>query len=84
MVVPRTVKQSGCICGETNAGSCFKSPLYHYVLGWLESSVAWVQSAVDSAIDTGFLQAAIGFRQIIYTSHAEIAYTNNRQLPKQQ
>ena len=37
MVVPRTVKQSSCIFGETNAGSFFKSPPYHYVPGWLES-----------------------------------------------
>ena len=82
MVVPRTVKQSSYIFGETNAGSCFKSPPYHYVPGWLESRVTWVQSAVDSAIDMDFLQAAIGFRQIICTSHAEILCTNNRQLPK--
>ena len=40
MVMPRTVKQSSCIFGETNAGSCFKSPLYHYVPGWLESRVS--------------------------------------------
>ena len=30
------------------------------------------------------LQAAIGFRPIIYTSHVEILYADIRQLPKQQ
>ena len=68
MVVPRTVKQSSCIFGETNAGSCFKSPPYHYVPGWLESRVTWVQSAVDSAIDTGFYKPLSVFAKL-YTPH---------------
>ena len=68
MVVPRTVKQSSCIFGETNAGSCSKSPPYHYVPGWLESRVTWVQSAVDSAIDTGFYKLLSVFAKL-YTPH---------------
>ena len=39
---------------------------------------------VDSAIDNGFLHASVGFRQIIYTSHAEMLYANIRKWPKQQ
>ena len=68
MVVPRTVKQSSYIFGETNAGSCFKSPPYHYVPGWLESLVTWVQSAVDSAIDTGFYKLLSAFDKL-YAPH---------------
>ena len=68
MVVPRTGKQSSCIFGETNAGSCFKSPPYHYVPGWLERRVTWVQSAVDSAIGTGFYKLLSVFAKL-YTPH---------------
>ena len=68
MVLPRTGKQSSCIFGETNAGSCFKSPPYHYVPGWLERRVTCVQSAVDSAIDTGFYKLLSVFAKL-YTPH---------------
>ena len=33
---------------------------------------------LDSAIDNRFLHAFVGFRQIIYTSYAEILYANIR------
>ena len=33
---------------------------------------------LDSAIGDGFLNAAVGFRQIIHTSNAEILYANIR------
>ena len=83
MVVPRTVKQSSYIFGETNAGSCFKSPPVSLCAG-----VTWKSCHMGSVSRRlsdwhWILQAAIDFRQIIYTSHAEISYTNSRQLPKQ-
>ena len=33
---------------------------------------------LDSAIGDGFLNASVGFRQIIHTSHTEILYANIR------
>ena len=33
---------------------------------------------LDSTIGDGFLNASVGFRQIIHTSHAEILYANFR------
>ena len=33
---------------------------------------------LDSTIGDGFLNASVGFRQIIHTSHAEMLYANVR------
>ena len=35
-------------------------------------------TVLDSAIGDDFFNASVGFRQIIYTSHANILYANNR------
>ena len=78
-----TIHMAPHICGFFNAHGKVPTVDRQTVFLYLGVTIS-AQWAVDSAIGTGFLQAPIGFRQIIPTSHATILYTNNRQSPKQQ
>ena len=57
----------------------------HRVVAWTVEQSSFIFSVtiagfpvLDSAIGDGFLNASVGFRQIIHTSHAKILYANIR------
>ena len=57
----------------------------HTVMSWTVEQLSCIFSAtiaglsvLNSAIGDGFLNASVGFRQIIHTSHTEILYANIR------
>ena len=57
----------------------------HMVMSWTVEQSSCIFSVtidgfpvLDSALGDGFLNASLGFRKIIHTSHAEILYTNIR------
>ena len=57
----------------------------HTVMSWTVEQSSCIFSAtiagfpvLDSVIGDGFLNASVGFHQIIHTSHAKILYANIR------